>query len=148
MSVQVLREADTKMELDTCEGPRRREREQAGRAFRPGCRAGPRERRGKEGGWHRKSHRSSTALRKSQPGQCGAPEQRLPLREVPCQAEWPGSGATTVLSHGWEQPGKSVALVAADPEGAAAGGCQQTALLPEHSSREGSLGGALPWLSH
>lgn len=49
MSVQVLREADTKMELDTCEGPRRREWEQVGRAFRPGCRAGPEKGEGRKG---------------------------------------------------------------------------------------------------
>lgn len=31
-----------------------------------------------------------------------------PSGKVLCQAEWPSSGAPTVLSNWWEQPGESV----------------------------------------
>lgn len=45
------------------------------------------EKGGKEERWGRKSLRHSAALRKSQPGPWGTPEQRLPIRNSPCLAD-------------------------------------------------------------
>lgn len=72
----------------------------------------------------------------------GAPEQRMPIRDIPRLARWPSSGGP--LCCPWV--GSVVPSAAVNAEGAAVGGCQLRAPLPEPSPLKGSLGSALPRL--
>lgn len=90
------------------------------------CDAGltPKKGKGRTKDW--KSVRHSLALKKSQPGRWGAPEPRLSIREVLCQAEWPSFGAPTLSPLGGKSWGTSGLgrNAAVGPKGTAARGCQ------------------------
>lgn len=105
-----------------------------GRAFRPLCKSDPREKRGKEGGWGGKGLRCRGALRKSLPGWRGAPEQRLSITEVLCQAKWPSSGHPLLPCHAQSLGGNRLGRTGprqecysrSQREDATAGGCELT----------------------